>query len=902
MKKIFLILAILLSYTNSYSQYTGGVGDGSSNGNEISISKSKIRLEYGWNLISVHSNINGFEIDKLIQNLKTNNNIVIIKQFNEIFTFPCFGIDSIKSMDYKNAYFIFAQQPDSLEIIGKSISNSINTVDLQVGWNLIPYLKNNPMLASKALSSIIPFVKLLQKQNGEQYIPPENINTLEQGTTLSGMMIPGNGYIIYVSQPCVLSYPAFNDLYVTDPALITTNSAQINGVLSFCDYSTTICFEFGIDTNYLQSFFFHNNPFIGDSLTNISYVVSGLQPGTEYHYRLKAVNSLDTFYTKYSSFTTLGHAPIALASSATNITTTSAKINGSVDAGWLPTTVKFEYGTNENYGQIINAVPNVFQGDTITNVYAQLTGLVIGNTYHYRIIAYNAIDTTYSNDIQFTVTPLPPAATTVAVTDLGAVNKTLNATVNANGLPTQVSFELGTTSNYGQTIQATTNSVSGILSNSVNAIISNLSPGVVYHYRIRAENSLGVSYGNDMQFTHHTYGESFEGGLIFHLFGTGSSGLISAPSDQSTGAEWGCLGDWIPTATRTAIGTGMANSIDIKNYCTTPGIAADICLNLDLNGFTDWFLPSKYELQAMGNKLFVNGYGGFTATNYWSSTESTVSNAYIFSFYSGYLYQTNKNSSRRVRAARTFYPAITDSASNITGTSAIFKGKVNPRNSSTIVYFEYGANTSYGQTVTATQSPLVGGTNQSCSVQISGLIPGVVYHYRIVATNEHGTDYGNDVQFTAHHNIGDPYAGGIIFYIDSTGLSGLVCSESNQSNDCTWGCVGTSIIGADSTVIGSGFQNTQDICNNCSTSNIGARLCNDLVNNGYSDWYLPSKDELNLMYNNLKVNGIGNFSSDWYLSSSEVDANTAWGVYFESGFNYASYKGLADCVRAIRNF
>ena len=159
------------------------------------------------------------------------------------------------------------------------------------------------------------------------------------------------------------------------------------------------------------------------------------------------------------------------------------------------------------------------------------------------------------------------------------------------------------------------------------------------------------------------------------------------------------------------------------------------------------------------------------------------------------------------------------------------------------------------------------------------------------------------------YHVGDYAEGGIIFYLDETGEHGLVAAMEDLGQ-FEWGCYGTSIVGADGTAIGTGYQNTMDIVNQeCETEDGGitaAQVSIDFENGGYSDWYLPSSDELVEMYNTIGNAGaegnIGGFENNWYWPSSEHGSNTAWGVYFGNGGLSFNSKDFTFKVRVIRAF
>ncbi len=96
--------------------------------------------------------------------------------------------------------------------------------------------------------------------------------------------------------------------------------------------------------------------------------------------------------------------------------------------------------------------------------------------------------------------------------------------------------------------------------------------------------------------------------------------------------------------------------------------------------------------------------------------------------------------------------ATTNSASNASSSAATLNASVNPKGLAATVYFEWGTTISYGNT-TSTQSLAAGSSPQAVSAQVTGLLPGTTYHYRVVASDTQGTTYGDDLTFTTSPGI-----------------------------------------------------------------------------------------------------------------------------------------------------
>jgi len=158
-----------------------------------------------------------------------------------------------------------------------------------------------------------------------------------------------------------------------------------------------------------------------------------------------------------------------------------------------------------------------------------------------------------------------------------------------------------------------------------------------------------------------TVGTSYGGGEIAYILQSGDPGydpavqhgLIAATSDQSTGVVWDPAGSpGFAAAGGTGIGTGKVNTDNILNETNYSATAARIARSYSGGGFTDWYLPSKDEL----NKLYINrlAIGGFASAGYWSSSEYGASSAWYQDFYSGFQGNEYKGNTCRVRAVRAF--------------------------------------------------------------------------------------------------------------------------------------------------------------------------------------------------------------------------------------------------------
>jgi hypothetical protein len=284
---------------------------------------------------------------------------------------------------------------------------------------------------------------------------------------------------------------------------IGEKTATIKGTVNPNGSETKAYFEYGTTTSY-GSKTAEINVGSGSSAVEASAALTGLNPGTVYHYRAVASNeNPETSRGTDLTFTTTALPVVSTSSAEVDAGGEAATLRGQVNPKGSSTTYQFEYGTSP--GVYPNTVPAIAEsagsGTEAVAVSYKVTGLTRGKTYYYRITASNSVGKSDGSQVSFT-TPDQPGVTTAAATGVTRRCATLNGTVTPNGLTTKYWFEYGTTTSYGTNIPVTPKELPDKTSpRAVSETICSLPSKTTYHYRLRAENSIGAVAGSDVTFT-----------------------------------------------------------------------------------------------------------------------------------------------------------------------------------------------------------------------------------------------------------------------------------------------------------------------------------------------------------------------------------------------------------------
>jgi hypothetical protein len=434
-----------------------------------------------------------------------------------------------------------------------------------------------------------------------------------------------------------------------------------------------------------------------------------IQPSGPNDFSQKTKDAVSSYVASSATSTCLSilaGTPVVNTDAATNVQSTTATLNATVNPTGSSTSVYFQYGTTITngspvYGSTTSTQP-IGSGSSNVAVVSPLTGLSANSTYHYQAVAINSAGTVYGNDATF-ATGAPataPTVTTSPATGVQSTSATLNGTVNPNNASTTCYFQWGLTTAYGNTTSVQ-NAGSGSSIFNATQPISGLSSNTTYHYRLVATNSAGMTNGSDVAFT---------------------TALPITP----------------PTVTTNAASSIQSGSATLNGTVNPNGSAT--------TGYFNWGLTTAY-----GNSTSAQSMGSGSTGVALSAAVSGLSPNITYHFQA-----VGNNAGGTVLGSDVSFttplaitpPIVTTlAATSVIAGSATLNGSVNPNWGATTAYFHWGTTTSYGNSTGGQLLP-GGSSTLPLSTVINGLQSDMTYHYQIVAVNGAGTSYGNDISFT----------------------------------------------------------------------------------------------------------------------------------------------------------
>ena len=493
---------------------------------------------------------------------------------------------------------------------------------------------------------------------------------------------------VFVDQPSVTTQPADN---------VQQTQADLHADVNFAGEAGAYRFKWGTAPDALNNTTGEIGGGVLSASTPESTTINNLSPAVTYYFQAFADNATGTVSGEVLQFTTQAGPPAISDVHVDSVTDTTATIDFTIDPQGNDTSYVINYGPDTNYGNTFGTF-DIGSTPGPQSLTKTLTNLGPSSTIHFQIVASNGVQQNVASDDQ-TFTTAEQLAGTVGqafdVSDSGIADTCPNA-------PT-VDWGDGTQPDQGNTSCQPDPFSEGLIDYEVSDSHTYASPG---HFPIRIiYDDLGTETDK------------------FAQVSSASAPTLSAVSPSSG-----------PTAGGTSVtitGTGFTNATAV-NFGSTPATR----FTVDSDGQITAISPAG------------SGTVDVTVTTPAGSSTTGASDRYTY----------QQSSQGQVQPPPPTPPVVSGGApASHTSNGASVSGTVNPEGASTQAFFQYGldlkqrgpgASTTLYDNSTPAQQVGSDTTDHSVTVSLTGLIPGALYHVRLVAINGAGTTFGQDQTFT----------------------------------------------------------------------------------------------------------------------------------------------------------
>jgi hypothetical protein len=486
---------------------------------------------------------------------------------------------------------------------------------------------------------------------------------------------------------------------------------------------------------------------------------TGLQPGTTYHFRIRARNAAGALGTAPDMTFTTAPATVISSVAVGNLTGTTATITWTTD---LPSNSRIEYGVG-NYTSITTLDPALVTSHSHT-----ITGLTPGVTYLYMVRSITG-QNTLTKVGGFTVTTLlPPVVSSVASSNVGATAATITWTTN---LAADSQVDYGLTTAYGS---STAVDPSAVTAHAVT--LSGLAASTAYHYRVRSANGAGPTTSADFTFSTAAPPAPIVSNITISNI-QGQAAAINWVTDQpaDTQIEYGLTTNYGSTTAlnpalmlnhgqainsglqpattyqfriRARNAAGLLGTSANQSFTTAP---ATVISNVAVANVTGTTATITWTTDLPANSRVEYGVGNYTSITTLDPALVTSHSHTITGLTPGttYIYMvrsiTGQNTLTKVggfTVTTAMAPAISNvAATNVTGMSATISWTTNVASDSQV---DYGPTTAYGSSTTVDPTAVT-----LHSMSLTGLTTGTTYHYRVRSASVGGSTTSGDFTFTA---------------------------------------------------------------------------------------------------------------------------------------------------------